>query len=285
MFMRGFLAGVVFSVVLFAAGQPSYEQALSLYNKTDYPGALAVLKTLPQDPRNLELMGRCYLMDADYKKAVDVLEKAVQLDPNDSMRWTWLGRAYGRRAETSFALNALPLANKTREAFERAVKLDPKNSEAVNDLFEFYIEAPGMVGGGHDKARNLLPVISKNSTAEAAFASARLAEASKEHRKAEEQLREAVARAPKEVGRLIDLAGFFARHGRFEESDKTFTEAERLAPEEPKVIFARAEALIKANRDLKTARELLQKYLTMPLTPDDPPRSEAQKLLRKAQGA
>jgi Flp pilus assembly protein TadD len=283
--MRGLFTSLVFSAVLFAAGQASFEQALSLYNKTDYPAALAVLKTLPQDARTLELMGRAYLMDAEYKKAVEVLEKAVQLQPTDSMLWTWLGRAYGRRAETAFALSALPLANKTREAFERAVKLDPKNGEAVNDLFEFYIEAPGLVGGGHDKARNLIPLIAKNSAAEGAFAAARLAEQEKEHRKAEEQLREAVARAPREVGRVIDLAAFFARHGRFEESDKTFMEAEKLAPEAPKVIFARAEALIKANRDLKTARQLLQKYLSMPLTPDDPPRSEAQKLLKKAQGA
>jgi len=284
--MRGLVSGLLFAVLASAAPQATYEQALSLYNKTDYAASIAVLRTLPESAKSLELMGRCYLLDGEYKKATESLEKGVQLDPTNSMMWTWLGRAYGRRAETSFALNALTLANKTREAFEKAVKLDPKNHEAVNDLFEYYFEAPGMVGGGRDKARNLLPLIAKNDPAEAAFAGARLAEEAKEHKKAEEQLREAVDRAPKQVGRLLDLARFFARHGRFEESEKTFLEAERLAPDQPKILYARAEALIKANRDLSTARDLLKKYLASPkLTPDDPSRQEAQKLLKKAQGS
>ena len=42
---------------------------------------------------------------------------------------------------------------KVRTEFERAVELDPKNSEARADLAEFYIEAPSIVGGGKDKAR------------------------------------------------------------------------------------------------------------------------------------
>lgn len=279
------LVGILLVSALHAVAASNYDQALALYNRTDYRAAISVLKTLPETPQNLELMGRAYLMDAEFKKATDVLEKAVARAPENSLAWTWLGRAYGRRAETSFALNALPLATKAREAFERAVQLDPTNSEALNDLFAFYMEAPGMVGGGHDKARKLLPLIAKNDPAEAEFARARLAEESKEHHKAEEHLREAVARAPMEVGRVLDLAAFLARHGHFDESDKTFLQAEKIAPDSPKVLFARAEALIKANRDLPTARNLLRKYLASPnLTPDDPPRAEALKLLLKAQG-
>ena len=44
-------------------------------------------------------------------------------------------------------------------------------------------------------------------------------------------------------------------------------------------MFARADTYIRANRNLDTARELLKKYLTAHLTPDDPPRSQAEKLL------
>jgi len=77
-----------------------------------------------------------------------------------------------------------------------------------------------------------------------------------------------------------------ARRGRLDESEKAFLQAEKMAPSSPKILFSRAEVLIKANRDLANARNLLKKYLAAPnLTPDDPPRSEALKLLRKAQGA
>ena len=44
---------------------------------------------------------------------------------------------------------------------------------------------------------------------------------------------------------------------------------------------AEAEA---AAATVEAARELLEKYLASKLTPDDPPRSEAQKLLRQASG-
>ncbi len=37
-----------------------------------------------------------------------------------------------------------------------------------------------------------------------------------------------------------------------------------------------------ARRNLDVARKLLEQYLNSPLTPDDPPRSEAQQLLKKA---
>ena len=147
------------------------------------------------------------------------------------------------------------------------------------------MQAPAVIGGGRDKARNLLPQIAKNDPSELEFARARIAEDTKDHGKAETYLREAVARAPLQVGRFLDLAAFLARHGRFEESEKAFLQAEKVAPTAPKILFAHAQALIKSNRDLAKARDLLTRYLASPnLTPDDPPRSEAVRLLRKAQG-
>ena len=46
-------------------------------------------------------------------------------------------------------------ASKAHRYFEKAVELDPKNLEAMNDLFEYYLEAPGFLGGGFDKAQAL----------------------------------------------------------------------------------------------------------------------------------
>ena len=43
---------------------------------------------------------------------------------------------------------ATGLASKARQNFERAVQLDPQNREALSDLFEYYLEAPGFLGGG-----------------------------------------------------------------------------------------------------------------------------------------
>lgn len=262
------------------------ESARALYGHTDYNGAIAVLGKQPIDPQALELLGQSYFMLGDFKKATETLEKAAALDPGDSMIRTWLGRAWGRRAETSFAFSAMSYAAKSREAFEKAVQLDPANAEAMNDLFDFYVEAPALVGGGHDKARKLLPSLAKCDPDAVYFAEARLAEDQKQFDLAEAHLRQAVLAVPGKVGQVLNLARFLARRERYEESDRVFQQAREMAPNSPRVLFARAETWIRTRRHPDEARALLKKYLTAnDLTPDDPPRSEALQLLKKVDGA
>jgi hypothetical protein len=50
-------------------------------------------------------------------------------------------------------------------------------------------------------------------------------------------------------------------------------------------MFARAHTYIKQKRNLNQAKVLLEKYLRANLTPDDPPRDEASKLLKQVDGA
>jgi tetratricopeptide (TPR) repeat protein len=278
---------VLFAVAtsVLAVEPSSYRHALDLYNHTDYTAAVASLRSLPQTAETLELMGRCYLMEAEYKKAAEAMEKAVALAPNNSNSLMWLGRAEGRRAETSVALGAVSHANKARAAMEKAVQLDPSNKEALDDLFDYYIQAPGFMGGGFDKAAALLPLIAKVDPAEAQFAKGRMAEEKKDFETAEAHFRRTVELAPHSVGRLLDLAKFLAKRGRTDESEKVYQQAYHLAPGTPRVLYARAQLWIQTKRNLTEAREILQKYLTLNnLTPDDPSRSEALQLMKKTDG-
>jgi tetratricopeptide (TPR) repeat protein len=88
--------------------------------------------------------------------------------------------------------------------------------------------------------------------------------------------------APEQVGRIIDVAQFLAEQRRYQESDAVFAQAEQVAPASAKLLFERARAYIEAGRNLDKARELLARYLKSPLTPDDPPRGEAEQLLKRA---
>jgi tetratricopeptide (TPR) repeat protein len=267
-----------------SAADTSAGQAQDLYQKTDYTGAIAVLKQRDPDSRSLELLGQCYFQLGDFKKATEALEKAAAAAPSDSMVQTWLGRAWGERAETSFALTAPAYARKAREAFEKAVRLDPANVSALSDLSEFYVEAPGIMGGGIEKARALVPLIAKYDPAGAHLAEARVNEEKKQFGAAETELREAIRLAPGKVGPVLDLAQFLSRRGRYEESEQTFQQAAIVAPDSPRILFARGEALFKSKRNPAEARELLTQYLaTRGLMPDDPPRWEATRLLKKAE--
>lgn len=261
------------------------EQAKARYDRTDYRGALSILLPLKsQDPAVLALIGRSHFMEGDFKRASEVLESAVAAAPAQGAYHLWLGRAYGRRAETSSVFTAPGFATKARKSFERAVALDPHNREALNDLFEFYLQAPGFLGGGMDKAEKLVQKIAQLDVAEKHYALARIAEQRKEYHTAEAQLHRAAEVAPRQVGRLIDLARFLAQRGKQSESDAVFLQAAKVNPNSPSLLFARAQTFIEQGRNLDKARALLEQYLRAELTPEDPSRDEARKLLKVASG-
>jgi tetratricopeptide (TPR) repeat protein len=273
------LAGLAF------AGDAT-ERARELYQKAGYADAIAVLKQQGEsDAQILDLLGQCYYQLGDFKKATDALEKAATFAPSDSMIQTWLGRAWGERAATSFPLAAAAHARKAREAFERAVRLDPANAAAMNDLFDYYIQAPGIMGGGVEKARELIPSLARLNPLDAHLAQAKLDEEKKQLAAAETELRAAIRLAPEQLDPILGLAQFLARHNRHEESDEAFQQAASVAPDSPRILFARAESLIKSKRNVAEARDLLKQYLAAKgLPPDDPPHWEALRLLKKADG-
>jgi Flp pilus assembly protein TadD len=282
----GFLLFVVAAAASSAAASPDIvRRASELYQRTEYEDSLHVLEEDPTpDAAGYLLSGKNYLMLGDYKRATESFEKALALVPNSSEYELWLGRAWGRRAETSGWLMAGPHASKARQHFEKAVALDPHNREAKNDLFDYYLNAPGFLGGGMEKAEALAKSIANERPAESEFEEAQLADRRKDYAAAEAHLRRAMELAPGEAGRIVDLARYVAKRGRLSESDLLFEQARKLAPSQPRVAFAEARVDIENHHNLEQARGLLRQYLRASLTPDDPPRQEAEKLLRRAGG-
>ncbi len=269
-----------------SASQDLLDRAKELYQRTDYKASLQVLATdTAPSAATHSLIGKNYFMLGEWKQATESFEQAVALAPTNAEFALWLGRTYGRRAETSNWMAAGFHAAKARQYLEKAVALSPHYNEALNDLFAYYLEAPGILGGGLDKAEAIALRIGERSPAEYHFAEAQLAEKRRDYPAAEQHLRHAMDLAPHEVGRVIDLATFLARHGRMEESDTVFAQAEKLAPNDPRIAFAHAKIDVEHKRSLEEARHLLKRYLESNITPDDPPKQSAEKLLQQAQGS
>ena len=281
-----FITVLCAAAVLASAAGTDLERARQLYEITDYDGSLRVLQGIAaKDGSVYALMGRNFLMNGDFKKATEALEKAVAADPDDSDYILWLGRAYGRRAETSNFITAIGYGSKARQYFERAAQLNPKNIDALNDLLEFQLEAPGFMGGGLDKAKATIVRIAEVDPSEGQWAQSTLDEKRREYGSAEEHLRRAMELAPHQVGRFADLARFLYKQGRYQEGDQTFARAEQLAPDNAKLLYVRAESYIKSHRNLKVARDLLERYLEATISPEDPPKDGARKLLRQIEGS
>src|SRR5579864_6850674 len=98
--MRGLIAFCLALTCL--AGQDRLKRAGELYQKTDYKTSLATLHDLASpDAAAYCLIGKNYFMLGEYKKATDAFQKALALQPSKSEYAHWLGRTFGRRAETS----------------------------------------------------------------------------------------------------------------------------------------------------------------------------------------
>lgn len=265
-----------------AAGTEAVDRAGALYQKTEYHASLQLLEKDPApNGAAYELIGKNYFALEDYERAIQFFDKARAAEPKVSDRYLWLGRAWGRRAETAGIFGGVARASKARQNFEMAVMLDPNNAEAMNDLFDFYISAPSFIGGGVDKAEAIARRIQHERPAEYEHEMAMLAEHRKQHDAALAHLRKAMELAPDQAGRVLDTARYLEKLGRTDESEAMFREAEKKWPGRPEVAFALAKFYADTHREPQRVRQLLEEYLKAELTPDDPPKQQAEKLLRQ----
>src|SRR6266700_1495780 len=147
----------------------------------------------PTDAEANNLLCRAYFMLEEWDHGISACERAVNLAPQNSLYHLWLGRVYGEKADRAGFLSAAGLAKKVRTSFERAVELDPRSWEARTDLAEFYLEAPGIVGGGKDKARGQADALLPFNPAMAHWVLARIASKDKDTATAEREYRAYIA--------------------------------------------------------------------------------------------
>jgi len=85
-------------------------------------------------------------------EAIAQAEKATTARPDDGKAWLWLGNAYGQKALEVMILAKPKWAGKCRDAYEKAVAVSPADPDPRLQLIQYYLQAPGFMGGGRDKA-------------------------------------------------------------------------------------------------------------------------------------
>lgn len=229
------------------------------------------INSSPNDAASHNLLCRAYFSVNNWDRAIAACEKAVALDPDNSEFHLWLGRTYGEKADTVSFISAAGLAKKVHNEFEKAVALDPKNWAARTDLAEFYLEAPGIVGGGQDKARAQADALDGLNPAKAHWVRARLAEKNKDNATAEKEYRAAIESSHGGANAWLNLAGFYRKTGRFDDMHDALKHAAAAPMDQPEVLVDAASTLLRANRDLPFATQLLRRYLASKNTVEQAP--------------
>jgi tetratricopeptide (TPR) repeat protein len=294
--MQGHKPALVFLLCLLTATQRGAAQELPLqqagraYDQGDYNGAVAMLKDAAgKDPSNGEiqlLLTKCYLEIKQYDNAVNSGEKAVAIDPKNSVYHQWLGEAYGQKADHVSMLSAYPLARKTRKEFETAVELDPRNFDAAQDLIQFDCTAPGIVGGGEDKAQPLIQKLMGLDEAEGHFAAGVCRAIKKDFPAADAEYTKSLQLKPKTADRLYDIGDYFIQRGNAEMLLGVAEAGEAWAPQDPRGKFYRAAGWILKGEKYPEAEKLLHDYLqTAPLRSTYPGPWDAHYWLGRARAA
>ena len=255
-----------------SAGQ-THDQALADANAALQAGeadkALALLASLPSSgplqAQKLNLVCRVRYTLEQFDAAATACEEAVRLDGQNSNYHLWLGRALGEKAARASFMTAFSLAKRTRSEFEEAVRLNSGNVEALISLGDFYRQAPGVVGGGVDKAQAIAADLDKVDPARALELRGNIAEQQKDFTTAEKEFKHATAADSHPAHAWTNLAGFYERRHRYTEMDSAIHSARNAAAHDRHsgvALYDGAGLLTESNRDPALAATMLDDYLT-----------------------
>lgn len=267
------IAGGVFRALALAAGAflvaPAFGASIppagALLAQGRADQALAVidqeLGSHGNDAAALNLQCRVYFAEDQFKAAQAPCEKAVALQPANGSYHLWLGRVVGREAEEAPAISALGLAKKARAQFEAAYQLDPHNAAAAADLAEFYVDAPGILGGGASKAQAIAAAVEPWAPALAHGIRAEVAEKDKQDGAAERELQLATASPDARPETYVALASFYRKHNQVPAMLATIDKAVALDTAHDDALVSAAEQLTRSNQRPLQAIALLRQYL------------------------
>ncbi len=216
------------------------------------------------DAEAQNLLCRAYFMLEEWDRGIGACERAVKLEPANSSYHLWLGRIYGEKADRTSFFSAAGMAKKVRAEFERAVELDPANWEPRTDLAEFYLEAPGVVGGGKDKARAQAQALASLNPAMAHWVTGRIAEKNKDDATAEREYRAATDASHGGAHAWLNLALFYRNTHRFDEMEQALRTLETRPIDRPEALMDGASVLLRTGRDYALGVRLLRRYLSSP---------------------
>ena len=283
------LLGITFAASSLAAGlnaEPATpgppQEGLAQVNAALQAGqadkALAMLRSLPApagdsgEAHNL----RCRVLFTleQFEAAKSECEQAVSLDPQNSRYHLWFGRTLGEVADRANFVSAYNLAKRARSEFEQAVQLNPQSAEALADLGEFYSSAPGVVGGGTDKAAGVAAQLDSVDPARAHELRSAIARENRDLATAEREMKWAVAASAHPALQWMRLASFYRKAKRYSEMESAVQSGYAAAQHDSRAavaLFNGSSVLMRSNRNPALAIEMLEAYLAAPVATEEAP--------------
>ncbi len=253
----------------------------------------------PEDPYALLWMSRVKQAFGDPEGALELARKAAALKGSDPTIQAQLGAAAGETAgKADGRLKQFSLAREMKKALETSLSAQPADEDASQYLFMFYLRAPGIIGGGKDKARELALRLTQVKPVAGLLLQSSLAYSSKDPEGARALIqqalakdgksyeahlhmasyhlnlkpqaleaaltcfRQALAANPKGIQAHAQIASILAEQGKFAEMEACLAQARKAVPENLLPYYSAAKNLITENKALERVEPLLRAYLS-----------------------
>jgi pentatricopeptide repeat protein len=245
------------------------EQGIQAFKARKYSEARAIFQPLAsRDAAAAYYMGRMAANDDDLDKAVEFFEKAVALNGNNAEYYDWLGRAYGSKAQKASKFKLPFLARSTRMAWEKGLSIDPNNLDIMEDLVQYYLQAPGFLGGSKEKAREMINEVKKRNAYRGAVLAANICGSQKDNACVEREIKGIIAAYPDTASTYASLVALYANAKQFDKAFEVIDQRMKKDPGDMFILYALGRTASLSGQQMDRGEQALKNYLAHP--PENP---------------
>ncbi|RZJ34967.1 MAG: tetratricopeptide repeat protein [Flavobacterium sp.] len=183
-------------VCLNVFGQADLARGEQLFHQGELSQAAKIfrlrIQNEPANSRALEFLGDISATQKNWDSAAYYYERLKSVNPRSASAQYKYGGAMAMSASQSNKVKALTMVSDIRNAFERAIALDPKHINARWALIELNLQLPAIFGGSESKATTYANELLKISAVDGWLAKGKIAEYFERYATAEKYYRKAV---------------------------------------------------------------------------------------------
>ena len=241
------------------------------FDQRDYARLAAWLEN--QDPDQSESrywQTRLALINGQGGPGLEMAEALVAEHGDQARFHILLAEARAANLDGVGRIGQLRAARRIRAAYETAIELEPDNIDAHYGLFVYALQAPAMVGGGSNRARELAERLKSLNPAWGAFAKASLAAADGQTEARRAALASALEHDPQHAMARFSAGLLETAEGQWESAQAHFRILVEAMPLHMGAWYQIGRIAALSGQDLDAGREALQRYLETEHGPGHP---------------
>ncbi len=193
-----------------------------------------------------------------FDEASSEFEKAISINEKNADYHYWLAQSYGAEALNSNIFSQFGLVGKIKSEYLRALEIDSKHLLARAGLANFYLRAPGIMGGSIEKAYEHANILIKHDEKWGRYLLAQIFAKDNKMLQAEEEYKI----IEQKYGNLKDFYDFYNLYGYFllnlgrkEEAIEKFKKQIELAPLNANSYDSYGDALVAYGKKNEAAKQ------------------------------